>query len=298
MSPCRGQQAPPWMGALRGDSLGTPLTCLGRQQGWEDPKGWGLPSLFPSATPSAGALLLPSLRGQRCCDNQDGLIGPMTAQHSPTGVTWVTATPKCHQSWLCLIPAPLLGCKDSAITMESLRGPCHHTLHCARVGTHSQPLPWHQRQSQIYTPGSSQSNKGFILTEPVPVSLSRPGAHCGWIRAEPTPKPVVPWGAAKHLWVLHPWKLGGFIVAALKPAMGMGRVPRGVPHPHPAFPSPGQQGHRRGHRGTCIGDTGPRAGGDVMALLGGCDGLLVPTEAPQVQAGVGTGSQGPWCHGV
>lgn len=116
VSPCRGQQAPPWMGALCGDSLGTPLTCLGRQRGWEDPKGWGLPSLFPSATPSAGALLLPSLRGQRCCDNQDGLIGPITAQHSPTGVTWVTATPQISPVLAMLDPSPSLG----------VQGQCHH----------------------------------------------------------------------------------------------------------------------------------------------------------------------------
>lgn len=128
--------------------------------------------------------------------------------------------------------SPVLAMLDPSPSL-GVQGRCHqhgvpegtlppHTLHCARVGTHSRPLPWYQRQSQIYTPGSSQSNKGFILTEPVPVSLSRPRAHRGWIRAEPTPKPVVPWGAAKHPWVLHPWKLGGFIGAALKPAMGTG----------------------------------------------------------------------------
>lgn len=128
-------------------------------------------------------LLLPSLRGQRCCDNP-----PTTAQHSPTGVTWVTAATKSHQSWPRLIPAPLLGCKDGAITLESLRGPCHHTLHCGQVGTHSQPLLWSQQLLKIDSLGSSQSNKGFILTEPVPVSLSPPRAHCGWIRAEFNPK--------------------------------------------------------------------------------------------------------------
>lgn len=180
-----------------------------------------------------------------------------------TAVTHVTPVggpiTKSHQSWARLIPAPPLG--GRAITLESPRGPCHHhTLHCARVGTHSQPLLWH-RQSQTHSPGSSQSNKSFILTEPVPVSLSPPGARCGWIRAEPTPKSAVPRGAAKHPWVLHPWTLGGFIAAALKPAMGTGGGSHGVsPHPQPASPSPGQQGHGRGHRGTCIGDTGPRAG--------------------------------------
>lgn len=44
-----------------------------------------------SANPSAGlhAPLLPSLavtlRGQRCCDNQDGVAGPSKAQHSSWG---------------------------------------------------------------------------------------------------------------------------------------------------------------------------------------------------------------------
>lgn len=225
------------------------------------PKGVGTPPLFPSATQSAGVLLLPSSRGQRCCDNQDRLIGPTIAQHSPTGVTWVTATSKCHQSWPCLIPAPLMGCKDSAITLASLRRPCHHTLHCAWVGTHSRPLLWHQQQSQMYTPGSSQSNKGFILTEPVPVSLSPPGAHCGGPGLSPSPNQRCPGelpsthGCCTHgSWGNH-W-------SSPQTCHGdMGRVPQGVPHPHPASPGPGQQGHRRGHRGTCIGDTGPRAGG-------------------------------------
>lgn len=125
------------------------------------------------------------------------------------------------------------------------------------------------------------------------MSLSPPGARCrgdthglGWRgdkgRAHP-PRQCCPGELpGTHGCCTHRGGGGGAHWSSLETATGQGEGPTRHSSAAPSLPQPRPQGHWRGHRGTCIGDTGPQAGGTRWRCwVGDATGSLSsPTPRP------------------